>query len=40
MVVRHCQLEGDNHCLMRPVSPHLNEVGLDVFPSSLQDGVE
>ncbi|KAM3918948.1 uncharacterized protein RB166_013686 [Leptodactylus fuscus] len=40
VVVRHRQLEEDNRCLMRPDGVHLNEIGLDIFLSSLQDGVE
>ncbi|KAM3923058.1 uncharacterized protein RB166_012151 [Leptodactylus fuscus] len=40
VVVRHRQLEGDNRRLMRPDGVHLNEIGLDIFLSGLQDGVE
>ncbi|KAM3936834.1 uncharacterized protein RB166_001414 [Leptodactylus fuscus] len=40
VVVRHRQLEGDNRRLMRADGVHLNEIGLDIFLSGLQDGVE
>ncbi|XP_044130444.1 uncharacterized protein LOC122923654 [Bufo gargarizans] len=40
VVVRHRQLEGDNRSLMRPDGVHLNEIGLDIFLSGIQDGVE
>lgn len=40
VVVRHRQLEGDNRCLMREDGVHLNEIGLDIFLSGLQDGIE
>lgn len=40
IVVRHRQLEGDNANLMRTDGEHLNEIGLDIFLSGLQDGIE
>ncbi|KAM3936789.1 uncharacterized protein RB166_000745 [Leptodactylus fuscus] len=40
VVVRHRQLEGDNRRLMRPDGVHLNDIGLDIFLSGIQDGVE
>lgn len=40
VVVRHRQLEGDNRRLMRRDGVHLNDIGLDIFLSGLQDGVE
>lgn len=40
VVVRHRQLEGDNRMLMRRDGVHLNDIGLDIFLSGLQDGVE
>ncbi|XP_044158605.1 uncharacterized protein LOC122944427 isoform X3 [Bufo gargarizans] len=40
VVVRHWQLEGDNSSLMRPDGVHLTEIGLDIFLSGLQDGIE
>ncbi|XP_044124736.1 uncharacterized protein LOC122919648 [Bufo gargarizans] len=40
VVIRHYQLEGDNQRLMRPDGVHLNDIGLDIFLSGLQDGVE
>lgn len=40
VVVRHRQLEGDNPRLMCPDGVHLNDIGLDIFISGLQDGVE
>ncbi|KAM3936568.1 uncharacterized protein RB166_008366 [Leptodactylus fuscus] len=40
VVVRHRQLEGDNRRLMRSDGVHLNDIGLDIFLSGLQDGVE
>ncbi|KAM3928101.1 uncharacterized protein RB166_006232 [Leptodactylus fuscus] len=40
VVVRHRQLEGDNSRLLRADGVHLNEIGLDIFLSGLQDGVE
>ncbi|KAG8442193.1 hypothetical protein GDO86_004498 [Hymenochirus boettgeri] len=40
VVIRHRQLEGDNRSLMRPDGIHLNEIGLDIFLSGLQDGID
>lgn len=40
VVLHHCQLQGDNSCLMRPDGVHLNDIGLDIFLSGLKDGVE
>ncbi|KAM4021794.1 uncharacterized protein ACNLHF_027113 [Anomaloglossus baeobatrachus] len=40
VVVCHMQLEGDNRQLMGPDGIHLNEIGLDIFISGVQDGVE
>ncbi|KAM4026879.1 uncharacterized protein ACNLHF_022756 [Anomaloglossus baeobatrachus] len=40
VVIRHRQLEGDNRRLMGTDGVHLNEIGLDIFLSGLQDGVE
>lgn len=40
VVVRHRQLEGDNRQLMDGDGIHLNEIGLDIFLSGLQDGIE
>lgn len=40
VVVRHRQLEGDNRRMMRADGVHLNDIGLDIFMSGLQDGVE
>lgn len=40
VVIRHRQLEGDNRRLMRADGVHLNNIGLDIFLSGLQDGVE
>ncbi|KAM4048700.1 uncharacterized protein ACNLHF_008077 [Anomaloglossus baeobatrachus] len=40
IVVRHRQLEGDNSPLMITDGVHLNEIGLDIFLSGLQDGIE
>lgn len=40
VVVRPYQLEGDNWHLMHTDGVHLNEIGLDIFLSGLQDGVE
>lgn len=39
-VVRHRQLKGDNRGLMRPDGVHLNNIGLDIFLSGIQDGIE
>lgn len=38
--MRHRQLEGDNHHLLQLDGIHMNEIGLDIFLSGLQDGVE
>ncbi|KAM4048830.1 LOW QUALITY PROTEIN: uncharacterized protein ACNLHF_011452 [Anomaloglossus baeobatrachus] len=40
VVVRHRQLEGDNSSLMLPDGIHLSDIGLDIFLSGLQDGIE
>lgn len=40
VVVRHYQLEGDNRALMMPDGVHLNEIGMNIFLSGLQDGVD
>lgn len=40
VVVRHRQLEGDLAGLIRPDGKHLTEIGLDIFLSGLQDGIE
>ncbi|KAM4021087.1 uncharacterized protein ACNLHF_001246 [Anomaloglossus baeobatrachus] len=40
VIVRHRQLEGTNARLMRPDGVHLNDIGLDIFLSGLQDGIE
>ncbi|KAM4019920.1 uncharacterized protein ACNLHF_000525 [Anomaloglossus baeobatrachus] len=40
IVVRHWQLEGDNSSLMLNDGVHLNNIGLDIFLSGLQDGIE
>ncbi|XP_075174135.1 uncharacterized protein LOC142245371 isoform X2 [Anomaloglossus baeobatrachus] len=40
VIVRYRQLEGTNARLMRPDGVHLNEIGLDIFLSGLQDGIE
>lgn len=39
-VVRHMQLEGDNRALTRRDGVQLSDIGLDIFLSGLQDGVE
>ncbi|KAM3913279.1 uncharacterized protein RB166_018585 [Leptodactylus fuscus] len=39
-VVRHYQLEGDNRMLLRKDGVHLNDIGLDIFLSGIQDGIE
>lgn len=36
-VVCHSPLEGDNHHLIGSDGVHLNEIGLDVFLSGLQE---
>ncbi|XP_056385834.1 uncharacterized protein LOC130282023 [Hyla sarda] len=40
VVVRHRELEGDNRRFMISDGVHLNDIGLDIFLSGLQDGVE
>lgn len=40
VVIRHRQLEGDNRRLMIGDGVHLNGIGLNIFLSGLQDGVE
>ncbi|KAM3920263.1 uncharacterized protein RB166_014651 [Leptodactylus fuscus] len=40
VVIRHHQLEGDNSRLLRPDGVHLNDIGLNIFLSGLQDGIE
>ncbi|KAM3926882.1 uncharacterized protein RB166_009719 [Leptodactylus fuscus] len=40
VVVRHRQLEGDNSRLLREDGVHPNDIGLDIFLSGLQDGIE
>ena len=40
VVVRHRQLEGDNRRLMSQDGVHLNDIGMDIFLSGLQDGIE
>lgn len=40
VVIRHRQLEGDNRRLMIADGVHLNNIGLDIFLSGLQDGIE
>lgn len=40
VVIRHRQLEGDNKELMMDDGIHLNEIGLDIFLSGLQDVIE
>ncbi|KAM4025860.1 uncharacterized protein ACNLHF_026288 [Anomaloglossus baeobatrachus] len=40
VVVRHRQLEGDNRRLMMPDGVHLTDIGLDIFLSGIQDGLE
>ncbi|XP_071976202.1 uncharacterized protein [Engystomops pustulosus] len=40
MVIRHRQLEGDNAGLMLDDGVHLNDIGLDIFLSELQDAIE
>lgn len=37
VIIRHRQLEGDNRGHMREDGVHLNEIGLDIFLSGLQD---
>ncbi|KAM4031641.1 uncharacterized protein ACNLHF_019057 [Anomaloglossus baeobatrachus] len=38
--IRHRQLEGNNSSLMLPDGVHLSDIGLDIFLSDLQDGIE
>lgn len=40
VVVRHRELEGDNRALLDVDGVHPNPIGLDIFLSGLQDGVE
>ncbi|KAM4034613.1 LOW QUALITY PROTEIN: uncharacterized protein ACNLHF_021274 [Anomaloglossus baeobatrachus] len=40
VVVRHRQLAGDNSSLMLPDGVHLSDIGIDIFLSGLQDGIE
>ncbi|XP_073403570.1 nuclear factor 7, ovary-like isoform X2 [Dendrobates tinctorius] len=40
IVVRHRRLEGDNSALLRQDGVHLTDIGLDIFLSSLQDGLK
>ncbi|XP_071987819.1 uncharacterized protein [Engystomops pustulosus] len=40
MSIRNRQLEGDNRALLLSDGVHLNEAGLDIFLSGLQEGVE
>ncbi|XP_056397708.1 uncharacterized protein LOC130293230 [Hyla sarda] len=40
VVVRHRELEGDNRRFMISDGVHLNDIGLDIFLSGLQDGLE
>lgn len=40
VVVRHRQLEGDNRQLISDDNVHPNDIGLDIFLSGLQDGIE
>ncbi|XP_077154645.1 uncharacterized protein LOC143817270 isoform X1 [Ranitomeya variabilis] len=40
VVIRHKQLEGDNRALLRQDGVHLTDIGLDIFLSGLQDGIE
>ncbi|KAM3926878.1 uncharacterized protein RB166_009715 [Leptodactylus fuscus] len=40
VVVRHRQLEGNNSGLLRSDGVHLNDIGLDIFLSGIQDGIE
>ncbi|XP_077137893.1 uncharacterized protein LOC143804036 [Ranitomeya variabilis] len=40
IVVRHHQLEGDQSGLLRSDGIHLTNIGLDIFLSGLQDGIE
>ncbi|XP_077141285.1 uncharacterized protein LOC143805642 [Ranitomeya variabilis] len=40
VVIRHHPLQGDNTPQLRPDGVHLTDIGLDIFLSDLQDGVE
>lgn len=40
VVVRHLQLEGDNHNLMRLDGVQLSDIGLNIFLAGLQEGFE
>ncbi|XP_069812354.1 serine/arginine repetitive matrix protein 1-like isoform X2 [Dendropsophus ebraccatus] len=40
IAIRHRQLEGDNRRLMLQDGVHLNDIGLDIFLSGLQDAIE
>lgn len=40
VVVRHRELEGDNRALLEDDGVHPNPIGLDIFLSGLQDGIE
>ncbi|XP_072000851.1 uncharacterized protein [Engystomops pustulosus] len=40
VVVRHRELEGDNRGLLLPDGVHLTDIGMDIFLSGLQDGIE
>lgn len=40
VVVRHRELEGDNRALLEDDGVHPNPIGLDIFLSGIQDGVE
>ncbi|KAM4019046.1 uncharacterized protein ACNLHF_028401 isoform 5-T5 [Anomaloglossus baeobatrachus] len=39
VVVKHRQLEGDNHAFLLDNGVHLNDLGMDIFLSGLQDGI-
>lgn len=40
VVYRHHLLEGDNRSLLRSDGIHLNEIGMDIFLSGIQDAIE
>lgn len=40
VVVRHRQLEGDSRRLIICDGVHLSHIGIDIFLSGLQDGIE
>lgn len=40
VVVRHRELEGDNRALLEEDGVHPNPIGLDIFLSGIQDGIE